>query len=59
MIDHSQMQALKDPRIDGSKDESDERLTAEPQQQDLGFAQTEAPKQLEQSDPTEKDEGDD
>lgn len=59
MIDHLQMQALKDPRIDGSKNESDERLTAAPQQQDLGFAQTEAPKRLEQSDPAEMDEGDD
>jgi hypothetical protein len=53
------MQALKDPRIDGPKDEVDEKPATQPQQQDLGLTQPELPKQLEQSEPTQDGEKDD
>ena len=54
MIDHPQIQALRDPRIDGPKDETDEKLGTEARQQDLGLAQPE------QSEPThDGEEGDD
>jgi hypothetical protein len=34
-VDHTQMQALKDPRIDGPKDESEEESLTEAEQQNL------------------------
>jgi hypothetical protein len=36
-IDHLQMQALKDPRIDGPKTEESEKPTTDAKQQDLGL----------------------